>query len=711
MDSNHHTVLLFGDVTDPWVSSIDYVYSQAATKPWLQSFLDSLFSAIRSGTRAMDRAMQDSLRNCSSFQELPAKYRYTGDEFGMAHAMLIYVIRAVDLLKAIDREPQLLDPNRPRPEVIGIPGGLSSAAVVPTSTNLKSLYDACLEAGRVWARLCNLILVRLRAMEECPGTWGWAVLGIPAKELGKTLEQFQNVMGVPSPKRAKVGVNEDRWSTVIGPPSSLELVLNECPTLKNLPKNELDIHALQHTLSISEADIDYIVGNSLLLDTPLPLGYKICGLDEDRHDAAYSGWSHLLRASVSQTLSRPLNIVQAAWVPAATQPIFSSLCRLQEGKFLFDDNLSAKPPTPESRYGIAVIGMAGKGPGSDDLEGFWNVILKGVDLHQEVPPDRFDVKEYYCPKHPPAGPGKCTMTCRHGCFMNNPGHFDSKFFHISPKEAMLMDPAHRLFLMNAYEALEMAGYSDGQTRWTDPTKIATFFGQCNDEWHVVGHRKLGCDAYTLQAVQRAFGLGRLAFQFNWEGPNYALDAACAATSSRIHLARMSLTAKDIDMAVAGAANTYRDDADGYCRADFSGAVVLKRLDDVITSITTSDAAAQERLFHKVLRKACVTPEDISYVEINGTGTQVGDKAEMGAVSSVFSKRRDGELLPVGAIKANLGHSCRNVFSAQEHIHVSKGYHTTTGRDASYPQPQLSTPNQEGVEQDSALELERALFVR
>ncbi|QRD85107.1 putative PKS-like enzyme [Aspergillus flavus] len=612
MDSNHHTVLLFGDVTDRWVSSIDYVYSQAATKPWLQSFLDSLFSAIRSGTRAMDRAMQDSLRNCSSFQELPAKYRYTGDEFGMAHAMLIYVIRAVDLLKAIDREPQLLDPNRPRPEVIGIPGGLSSAAVVPTSTNLKSLYDACLEAGRVWARLCNLILVRLRAMEECPGTWGWAVLGIPAKELGKTLEQFQNVMGVPSPKRAKVGVNEDRWSTVIGPPSSLELVLNECPTQKNLPKNELDIHALQHTLSISEADIDYIVGNSLLLDTPLPLGYKICGLDEDRHDAAYSGWSHLLRASVSQTLSRPLNIVQA-------------------------------PPTPESRYGIAVIGMAGKGPGSDDLEGFWNVILKGVDLHQEVPPDRFDVKEYYCPKHPPAGPGKCTMTCRHGCFMNNPGHFDSKFFHISPKEAMLMDPAHRLFLMNAYEALEMAGYSDGQTRWTDPTKIATFFGQCNDEWHVVGHRKLG-DKFTYPSCLH---------ELNGKGHRYGRSRG---RQRIIHSHSFTSLSRSGVLSDSGNCKTYRDDADGYCRADFSGAVVLKRLDDVITSITTSDAAAQERLFHKVLRKACVTPEDISYVEINGTGTQVGDKAEMGAVSSVFSKRRDGELLPVGAIKANLGHS-------------------------------------------------------
>lgn len=92
----------------------------------------------------------------------------------------------------MSREPQLLDPNRARPELIGISGGLFSAALVSISTDFESLYDACLEAGRVWSRLCNLTLVRSRAMEERPGTWGWAVLGMPAEELGKTMEQFQN---------------------------------------------------------------------------------------------------------------------------------------------------------------------------------------------------------------------------------------------------------------------------------------------------------------------------------------------------------------------------------------------------------------------------------------------------------------------------------------------------------------------------------------
>lgn len=165
---------------------------------------------------------------------------------------------------------------------------------------------------------------------------------------------------------------------------------------------------------------------------------------------------------------------------------------------------------------------------------------------------------------------------------------------------------------------------------------------------------------------------------------------------------MSLISKDIDMAVAGAANilstphsftslsdsgvlsdtgnckTFRDDADGYCRGDFVGAVVLKRLEDAVahndnilavvaasgrnhsgnsTSITTSDAHAQERLFRKVMRNAQVSPDDISYIEMHGTGTQIGDPAEMGAVANTFKHRsRFNGPLSVGGVKANIGHS-------------------------------------------------------
>lgn len=128
----------------------------------------------------------------------------------------------------------------------------------------------------------------------------------------------------------------------------------------------------------------------------------------------------------------------------------------------------------------------------------------------------------------------------------------------------------------------------------------------------------------------------------------------------------------------GNCKTFRDDADGYCRGDFVGTVVLKRLEDAVahndnilavvaasgrnhsgnsTSITTSDAHAQERLFRKVMHKAQVSPDDISYIEMHGTGTQIGDPAEMGAVASTFKhRRRDNGPLSVGGVKANIGHS-------------------------------------------------------
>lgn len=68
-------------------------------------------------------------------------------------------------------------------------------------------------------------------------------------------------------------------------------------------------------------------------------------------------------------------------------------------------------------------------------------------------------------------------------------------------------------------------------------------------------------------------------------------------------------------------------------------------------MTTSDAAAQELLFRSTLEQAGVFPGEVSYVEMHGTGTQIGDPAEMTAVANVFSGP-----LAVGSIKANIGHS-------------------------------------------------------
>ncbi len=307
----------------------------------------------------------------------------------------------------------------------------------------------------------------------------------------------------------------DRWSTVIGPPTVLELVINQCPALRNLPKNELSIHALQHIVTVSQADLDYIVGNSAVLDTPILPDFRVWGMDDP--EATYARWGDLLRAVVFQVLSLPLDITKVigqlnSWLgsrhldvkvigPSSHTPYLASAFKGAGSTASFHTDKSLERTHLPSSGRVAIVGMAGRGPGSDNLEEFWNVIMSKQDLCEEIPKDRFDIEEFYCTVHKDT----CTSTTRFGCFMNKPGNFDSRFFHVSPREALLMDPGHRQFLMSTYEALEMAGYSDGQSRATDPKRIAAFYGQSNDDWHMVSHYTLGCDAYTLQGAQRAFG--------------------------------------------------------------------------------------------------------------------------------------------------------------------------------------------------------------
>ena len=93
------------------------------------------------------------------------------------------------------REPQLVNTNGPRPEALGISGGLTNLSALAIAKDFEILYDAVLEGARVFARICRLTLVRSRAMEDCPtGAWGWAVLGIVPDELRKVLDQFQQSM-------------------------------------------------------------------------------------------------------------------------------------------------------------------------------------------------------------------------------------------------------------------------------------------------------------------------------------------------------------------------------------------------------------------------------------------------------------------------------------------------------------------------------------
>ncbi|MCP3994492.1 MAG: hypothetical protein GY722_05420, partial [bacterium] len=88
---------------------------------------------------------------------------------------------------------------------------------------------------------------------------------------------------------------------------------------------------------------------------------------------------------------------------------------------------AAATTTPMVNAPIAIIGMAGRLPGSDDLETFWQHLLAGDDLITEIPTERWDWQEIY--GDPTREPGK--TLAKWGGFINNPDAFDAAFFGIS----------------------------------------------------------------------------------------------------------------------------------------------------------------------------------------------------------------------------------------------------------------------------------------
>jgi monodictyphenone polyketide synthase len=129
-----------------------------------------------------------------------------------------------------------------------------------------------------------------------------------------------------------------------------------------------------------------------------------------------------------------------------------------------------------------------------------------------------------------------------------------------------------------------------------------------------------------------------------------------------------------------ACKTWDSEADGYCRADGIGSIVLKRLEDAeldndnilgvilgagtnhsaeAISITHPHAGHQSYLSRQVLSSAGIDPLHVSFVEMHGTGTQAGDTEEIKSVTDVYAplkKRRTAKQpLYIGAVKSNIGH--------------------------------------------------------
>jgi naphtho-gamma-pyrone polyketide synthase len=152
-------------------------------------------------------------------------------------------------------------------------------------------------------------------------------------------------------------------------------------------------------------------------------------------------------------------------------------------------SLSETPPqyepanaeSPAAKSPIAILSASGRFPGrADSMDLFWKILSEGVDTHELVPATRWNAAAHVS-ENPKA---KNVSGTGFGCWLHSAASFDVNYFNMSPREAPQVDPAQRLALLTATEALELAGIVPDRTSSTQKNRVGVYFGCTSNDWMV-----------------------------------------------------------------------------------------------------------------------------------------------------------------------------------------------------------------------------------
>jgi len=350
----------------------------------------------------------------------------------------------------------------------------------------------------------------------------------------------------------------------------------------------------------------------------------------------------------------------------------------------------------EQNEPVAIVAMGCRFPGGADTpQKFWDLLCDVQNTARDIPADRWDNSVFYDPD--PTQKGK--TYCKRASFLDDDIYgFDAPFFAISPREAQLMDPQHRLLLETVWQTFENAGLSAGEIR---QSRTGVFVGTMSYDFLQTAHTPDDVDVHSATGLALSAAAGRISHFFDLNGPSLTLDTACSSSLVAVHLACNAIQRGDCDLALAGGVNvmtspymavaecaanmlspdgtckTFDARADGYGRGEGCGFVLLKRLSDAQTdqdkiiavvqgsavnhdgqssALTVPNSAAQIAVMKAALKNAVLDPKDISYVEAHGTGTPLGDPIEIEGLNRVYaSAHTSKDPLIVASVKANIGH--------------------------------------------------------
>nr|AMB48441.1 polyketide synthase [Nostoc sp. CAVN2] len=352
---------------------------------------------------------------------------------------------------------------------------------------------------------------------------------------------------------------------------------------------------------------------------------------------------------------------------------------------------------PVKNTDIAIIGISCRYPGAKNWREFWENLKNGVDSVTEVPPGRWQEKEWYHPdpQHPGTSYSKCAG------FLDEIDKFDPLFFQISPVEAQFIEPQQRIFLEEAYHAIEDAGYAADSLKGKQ-CGVFVGAGTNGDYNRLLSLAGLDTNRLALTGNLLSMIPARIAYFLDLKGPVVALDTACSSSLVAVHQACESIQRGESELAIAGGiaimstadfqvlssqfqmlsaagrCKTFDESASGTVWSEGCGVVLLKSYEQAIrdndhiygiikgtgvnydgntNGISAPSGQSQTRLEQGVYEKFGINPETISYVEAHGTATPLGDPIEVEALTEAFSKwTSKKQFCAIGSVKTNIGHA-------------------------------------------------------
>ncbi|GKT49751.1 non-reducing polyketide synthase nscA [Colletotrichum spaethianum] len=702
----------------------------------LATFLDACGDVVRDEVAALPLHLKKLVPPFKSVLSLADDPDFRqGPVGGALESALLCVLEIGMFIGHHEAENLHLDLPSARTTLSGLSIGLFAAAAISVSESLAEVAINGVESVRVAFRLGIHVdgvsgKLEPRDHDGTYGSWAYVLTGLSVEMVQEELDRYNRESFNPTPTKVFISASDKTSVSVTGPPSRLKNAFRHSKALRYSKHLPMPVYnGLCHAPHLYTAeDVRSIVHGSATrcthsLRIRLPLLSPQTGkayparnageLFEDITADILTGGIFLdnlsggILDSVSDCgsaeceafLFRP-SLVSKSILAAVTEGLGQLTMKNVDFIDWSFDNIAPSAPRTAAQSALAIVGMSCRLPGgANDCKLFWDLLKEGRDTHTKVPADRFDLEAHF----DPSGQVPNSTPTPWGNFIDQPGMFDAAFFNMSPREAEQTDPMHRLALVTAYEALEMSGYVPNRTPSTVLERVGTYYGQASDDWRELNAAQ-NIGTHAVPGGERAFANGRINYFFKFGGPSFNIDTACSSGLAAVNAACSALWAGEADTVIAGGLSVitnpdnyamlgnghflsktgqckvWDEGADGYCRADGIGSVVIKRLEDAVAdndkilatvlagatnhsayaaSITQPHAGAQKSNYAQVAQAAGINPLDVGYVELHGTGTQVGDAVESESVCDFFAplspRRRADQPLHLGAVKSNIGH--------------------------------------------------------